>query len=97
MKHTRLFREGYKMAFLLNEEVCHIWHKCGQAQYIFQILLNPNTQSFWTKEISEFHDTIAFDGLWLDMNEVSNFCSGITCSFPKNGYCPRKDSQTDFA
>jgi alpha-D-xyloside xylohydrolase len=47
--------------------------------------LNPNTQLFWTKQIFEFHETIALNGLWLDMNEVSNFCSGITCSLSKEG------------
>lgn len=81
-----------------------IFVKRGGVPYLAQVwpgpvyfpdFLNPNTQSFWTKEISEFHETIAFDGLWLDMNEVSNFCSGVTCSLPKEGDCPRKDSQTD--
>eukprot|EP01018_Ginkgo_biloba_P031171 Gb_36137 [translate_table: standard] len=61
----------------------------------FPDFLNPKSESFWTKEISEFHDTIAFDGLWLDMNEVSNFCSGITCSLPNDMDCPIKDAQTD--
>ncbi|KAH9288316.1 hypothetical protein KI387_032433 [Taxus chinensis] len=81
-----------------------IFVKKGGAPYLAQIwpgpvyfpdFLNPKTLSFWTNEISEFHNMVPFDGLWLDMNEVSNFCSGITCSLPKDGDCPRKDAQTD--
>jgi alpha-glucosidase (family GH31 glycosyl hydrolase) len=31
---------------------------------------------WWLKSIRDFHDKIEFDGLWLDMNEVANFCTG---------------------
>lgn len=37
--------------------------------------LNPAGGVFWCTEISNFYNLLPFDGLWLDMNEISNFIS----------------------
>jgi lysosomal alpha-glucosidase len=37
---------------------------------------NPSTENYWLKQIAKFHDNISFDGLWIDMNEPSNFIPG---------------------
>lgn len=34
------------------------------------------TVDWWVGAMKDFHDQIPFDGIWLDMNEVSNFCVG---------------------
>jgi alpha-glucosidase len=42
----------------------------------------PNTQQWWTNEIETFFSKdngIDVDGLWVDMNEASNFCYDNTC------------------
>jgi alpha-glucosidase len=42
----------------------------------------PNTQDWWTSEISSFYDPttgIGVDGLWVDMNEASNMCPDTNC------------------
>ncbi|KAI0849221.1 glycoside hydrolase family 31 protein [Daldinia vernicosa] len=42
----------------------------------------PNTQEWWTNEISLFFDPetgIDIDGAWNDMNEASNFCPDVSC------------------
>ena len=31
---------------------------------------------WWKEEIEKFHDTIEWDGLWIDMNEPANFVNG---------------------
>jgi len=43
----------------------------------FPDFTNPNTSDWWQYELTQFHkEMVEFDGLWLDMNEPSNFCNG---------------------
>lgn len=34
-----------------------------------------NSDSWWLGEIRRFYESLAFDGLWIDMNEPANFCN----------------------
>jgi lysosomal alpha-glucosidase len=44
---------------------------------VFPDFFHPNTPAWWLNELTEFHQKeVAFDGLWLDMNEAANFCDG---------------------
>ncbi|KAF7851421.1 hypothetical protein BT93_L3962 [Corymbia citriodora subsp. variegata] len=43
----------------------------------FPDFLHPSSESYWGGEIKRFHDFLPFDGLWLDMNELSNFITSL--------------------
>ncbi|XP_065906865.1 uncharacterized protein [Dysidea avara] len=43
----------------------------------FPDFFNPMTADYWKDQTSTFYNTLLkFDGLWIDMNEISNFCNG---------------------
>ncbi|CAH7470255.1 Mgam [Phodopus roborovskii] len=57
---------------------------------VFPDYTNPNCAVWWANEIDSFHRTVAFDGIWIDMNEVSNFVDGSVsgCSTNELNYPP---------
>ncbi|KAJ3284278.1 hypothetical protein HK104_010022 [Borealophlyctis nickersoniae] len=50
----------------------HVWP--GYVAY--PDWMHPNTTEWWTGEVERFRELIAFDGLWLDMQEPATFCVG---------------------
>ena len=37
---------------------------------------HPNSSFYWENELKIFYEKLKFDGIWLDMNEISNFING---------------------
>lgn len=45
----------------------------------------PQSQEFWTQQIKQFHEKLAFDGLWLDVSDAVSFSTGSISSYiPQN-------------
>jgi len=56
----------------LNYSVGKVW----PGLVMFPDWTHPNTTQYWFDHLKAFHDQIAIDGLWTDMNEVASFCDG---------------------
>ncbi|NXK88246.1 MGA protein, partial [Formicarius rufipectus] len=46
------------------------------GETVFPDFTNPECTSWWVQECKLFHDTVPYDGIWIDMNEVSSFIKG---------------------
>lgn len=46
----------------------------GRVHYVD--FLHPNSTGYWEDMLGTLYDNVEFDGLWVDMNEASNFCDG---------------------
>eukprot|EP00073_Rattus_norvegicus_P035843 XP_008761089.1 PREDICTED: LOW QUALITY PROTEIN: maltase-glucoamylase, intestinal-like isoform X1 [Rattus norvegicus] len=51
---------------------------------VFPDYTSPNCAVWWKKEIELFHNEVEFDGIWIDMNEVSNFVDGSVSGCSQN-------------
>jgi alpha-glucosidase len=68
-------------AFMMNEDgslyIGDVWP--GYTVYpdwIGSVLNGTGAFDWWANEMSIWHQNISFDGIWLDMSEVSSFCYG---------------------
>ncbi|RDD42442.1 Sucrase-isomaltase, intestinal [Trichoplax sp. H2] len=50
----------------------------------FPDYFNPRAEKWWTDLIVNFHNELAFDGIWIDMNEPANFVLGSVNGCPNN-------------
>eukprot|EP01103_Thecamoeba_quadrilineata_P002341 TRINITY_DN12310_c0_g1_i1.p1 TRINITY_DN12310_c0_g1~~TRINITY_DN12310_c0_g1_i1.p1 ORF type:complete len:899 (-),score=146.47 TRINITY_DN12310_c0_g1_i1:76-2772(-) len=57
---------------------------------------HPNASSYWQAQISDFLSMVPVDGLWIDMNEISNFCSGECSSSTSLKYRRRRSTDSGF-
>ncbi|XP_054432879.1 sucrase-isomaltase, intestinal [Pteronotus mesoamericanus] len=57
---------------------------------VYPDFTNPNCIEWWANECSIFHQEVKYDGLWIDMNEVSSFVQGSQkgCKENKLNYPP---------
>ncbi|KAK0267193.1 hypothetical protein LTR35_016467 [Friedmanniomyces endolithicus] len=43
---------------------------------VFPDFITPQAQQFWTEQCLAFHEKLAYDGFWLDVNDATSFCTG---------------------
>jgi lysosomal alpha-glucosidase len=50
--------------------------KVWPGETVFPDFTHSNASNWWSYLANKYHKNITFDGLWIDMNEPSNFVSG---------------------
>jgi alpha-glucosidase (family GH31 glycosyl hydrolase) len=49
-----------------------------QQNYVFLDWFHADAKKVWSKGLTNLYAQMEFDGIWLDMNEVTSFCNGQT-------------------
>jgi len=50
--------------------------KVWPGQTAFVDFFNSNASAYWSDMLNRLYEKIKFAGIWLDMNEIANFCEG---------------------
>eukprot|EP01138_Halocafeteria_seosinensis_P012324 gb/GECG01012593.1/.p1 GENE.gb/GECG01012593.1/~~gb/GECG01012593.1/.p1 ORF type:complete len:1024 (+),score=93.82 gb/GECG01012593.1/:1-3072(+) len=87
------FDDGASKGVFVNDSDGNIFiGKVWPGLTAFPDFFNPKTYDWWLQQIKDFHDKIAYDGMWIDMNEPSNFCAG-ECPSDKAAVNRKKDAK----
>ncbi|XP_069511341.1 lysosomal alpha-glucosidase [Ambystoma mexicanum] len=79
------YDDGLKRGvFITNSTGQPLIGKVWPGETAFPDFTNPETHSWWYDMVKEFHEAVEFDGLWIDMNEPSNFVAGSLEGCPNN-------------
>ncbi|XP_068119695.1 lysosomal alpha-glucosidase-like [Hyperolius riggenbachi] len=79
------YDDGLKRGvFIRNESGQPLVGKVWPGLTVFPDFTNPETFSWWYDMLKDFHNKVSFDGMWIDMNEPSNFVLGSVSGCPNN-------------
>ncbi|NXI05212.1 LYAG glucosidase, partial [Pachycephala philippinensis] len=79
------YDEGLKRGvFIRNATGQPLIGKVWPGPTAFPDFTNPETHEWWYDMVKDFHEQVPFDGMWLDMNEPSNFVEGSQDGCPNN-------------
>ncbi|NXN16898.1 LYAG glucosidase, partial [Indicator maculatus] len=79
------YDEGLKRGvFIRNTTGQPLIGKVWPGPTAFPDFTNPETHEWWYDMVKDFHDQVPFDGMWIDMNEPSNFVDGSQDGCPNN-------------
>ena len=65
-----------KDIYIKNSVDEYFYGRCWPGTVIFPDFLNPNSYTFWNESLSKLYNEMPFSGIWLDMNEIAQFCDG---------------------
>lgn len=60
-----------------------VWNDSGRTVFP-DFSKGKDTIDFWTKQFERFQKEVAFDGAWIDMNDISNFVAGSIDGCPQD-------------
>uniref|UniRef100_A0A8C6ZE20 Lysosomal alpha-glucosidase n=1 Tax=Nothoprocta perdicaria TaxID=30464 RepID=A0A8C6ZE20_NOTPE len=75
-----LLHKGLQTRAVGRQDLAVVW----PGPTAFPDFTNPETHEWWYDMLKEFHDQVPFDGMWIDMNEPSNFVEGSQEGCPSN-------------
>ncbi|RHY32514.1 hypothetical protein DYB32_002497 [Aphanomyces invadans] len=74
-------------------EVNRVW----PGDVVYPDFFHPNASAYWEAQLRRYYTTVPYDGIWLDMNEPSSFCtdsdsSSSSCPFPTSPFVRSSDT-----
>ncbi|KAJ8284121.1 hypothetical protein COCON_G00029710 [Conger conger] len=79
------FDEGIKRGIFINDSTGEtLIGKVWPGVTAFPDFSDHETHEWWYENLQKYHSKVSFDGLWIDMNEPSNFVDGSLKGCPSN-------------
>lgn len=70
-----MYKKGVEMdVFIKNMDGDDMFGWVWPKTVHFADFFHPNGSKFWKEGMQHLYDKIKFSGIWLDMNELANFC-----------------------
>ena len=71
------------------------WAYVWPGNCTFPDFFHPGAQAWWTQSLAAFHDTVQYDSLWIDMNEIATTGAFESCAPNKFNTPPFVPAVTD--